>query len=179
MSNAQHIAGLDGDHGIPLSSFASRLTLEDIMKDICINKNWVEGGSMGGHDNSVPTVNWNIYETLDYRVTETFKRGCGVDETPTYEVERVITRITGEAYDSLMSVHWLIGGFGVTDPMTTRNAALFAFERARGEGIHPSKPYRPNSWKYRESRKGGNRFDVTVHDDSEAKVLTVTGVIGG
>lgn len=180
MSNVTHIAELTGDQGISLPSFVSQLTTEDIMKDICINKNWVEGGSLGGHDSSVPTEYWNIYETDSVRVTQTRidSRHLGGDQVITYEVEKVIARITGECYDDLMSVHWLMGGFGVNHS-TTRNAALFAFERARGEGIHPSKPYAPKSWKYRESRKGGNRFDVIVHDDKDAKVLTVTGVIGG
>jgi hypothetical protein len=180
MSNAKHIAELAGDRGIPSSSSVQQPTTEDIMKDICINKNWVEGGSMDAHDMSVPTINWNVYETDSVRVTETFKKGCGVDETPTYEIERVIARVTGEAYDKLMSIHWLMGGFGVSDPMTTRNAALFAWERARDEGIAPSQPYSPDSWEYREqSSKKLGRFNVTVHDDKDAKVLTVTGVIGG
>jgi hypothetical protein len=69
-----------------------------------------------------------------------------------------------------------MGAFGVSDTATTRNAALYAWERARGEGIHPRRAYMPNSWKYREQSKNG-RFDVTVHDDSEAKVLTVCGTI--
>ena len=90
MSNAQHIAGLDGDHGIPLSSFVSQLTTDDFMKDICINKNWVEGVTLDGHLFHLPTTHINIYETDKLRVTETRvdSRHLGGYNLVTYEVQK-------------------------------------------------------------------------------------------
>ena len=90
MRNAQHIAELAGGQGIPSSSSVQQLTTEDIMKDICIDKNWIEGGTLDGHLFHLPTTHINIYSDGVTRVVETRvdSRHLGGDNLVTYEVAK-------------------------------------------------------------------------------------------
>ena len=88
MSNAQHIAGLDGDHGISLSSSVQNQLTEGIMKDICIDKNWIEGGTLDGFRGHLPTTHINKYEADGIVIIETRvdSRHLGGGQVITYEV---------------------------------------------------------------------------------------------
>tara|TARA_Y100000310_G_scaffold284517_1_gene307339 strand:- start:375 stop:860 length:486 start_codon:yes stop_codon:yes gene_type:complete len=60
-------------------------------RTICQEKNWVEGGSMDGFRQGIPTTYINVYEEGDIRVIETRVdyRPLGSDEVITYETEEI------------------------------------------------------------------------------------------
>ena len=89
MSKAKHIAEFKEGHMVSMdSSVQYQLTTEDIMKDICIDKNWIEGVMLDGHLPNQPTTHINIYSDGETRVVETRvdSRHLGGDQVITYEV---------------------------------------------------------------------------------------------